>query len=138
MAPNPSDSSRLRPSTLLRLNTGEGSDNPRHATWLELFFDLVFVFAIAELAHLLHSHSDWSGIFTFALLFIPVWWLWIDFSYYADQFNADSGPYRLVIFGVMFGILIMALTVQGVIDDGSANFATIYVRIGKVELFYTV
>ena len=58
MAPNPSDLSKLKPSTLLRLHTGEGSGNPRHATWLELFFDLVFVFAIAELAHLLHSHSD--------------------------------------------------------------------------------
>ena len=114
---------------MLHLHTGEGSGNPRHATWLELFFDLVFVFAIAELAHLLHSHSDWAGILAFALLFIPVWWLWIDFSYYADQFNVDSGPYRLVMFGVMFGIVIMALTVPGVIDGGSANFAAIYTAL---------
>ena len=92
----------------------------------------MFVFAIAELAHLLHSHSDWPGIFAFALLFIPVWWLWIDFSYYADQFDVDSGPYRLVMFGVMFGLVIMALTVPGVVDGGSANFATIYTALRLV------
>ena len=132
MAPNPPDISKLKPSTLLKLHTGEGSGNPRHATWLELFFDLVFVFAIAELAHRLHSHSDWPGILAFALLFVPVWWLWIDFSYYADQFNVDSGPYRLVIFGVMFGIVIMALTVPGVIDGRSANFAAIYAALRLV------
>lgn len=132
MAPNPPNLSKLRPATLLQLNTGEGSGNPRHATWLELFFDLVFVFAIAELAHLLHSHFDWAGIFSFALLFVPVWWLWIDFSYYADQFNVDRGPYRLVMFGVMFGIVIMALTVPDVINGGSANFAAIYATLRLV------
>ncbi|MCY7321154.1 MAG: low temperature requirement protein A [Phormidesmis sp. CAN_BIN36] len=51
-----------------------------HATWLELFFDLVFVVAIAELAHFLHDHLDWTGIVSFAILFVPIWWLWIDFS----------------------------------------------------------
>ena len=132
MALDSSDQKRHKPSTLLRLHTGEGADNPRHATWLELFFDLVFVFAIAELAHLLHSHSDWAGIFTFALLFVPVWWLWIDFSYYADQFNVDRGPYRLVIFGVMFGIVVLALTVPDVVEGGSANFAATYAALRLV------
>ncbi|MGL5060211.1 MAG: low temperature requirement protein A [Microcoleus sp.] len=51
----------------------------RHDTWLELFFDLVFVVAIAKLAHFLHAHLDWTGIASFAILFVPVWWLWIDF-----------------------------------------------------------
>ena len=130
MAPPDSvDSPKASPARLLRLYTGEGSGMPRHATWLELFFDLVFVFAIAELAHFLHSHADWAGIFTFVLLFVPVWWLWIDFSYYADQFNVDSGPYRLVIFGVMFGIVIMALTVSDVVSGGSANFAASYATL---------
>lgn len=49
MAPNPSDLSRLSPTNLLRLNTGEESDNPRHATWLELFFDLVFLIGVTTL-----------------------------------------------------------------------------------------
>ncbi|MEM1280946.1 MAG: low temperature requirement protein A, partial [Cyanobacteria bacterium P01_H01_bin.152] len=91
----------------LRLYVGEGSDPSRHATWLELFFDLVFVLAIAQLSHLLHSDPSWVGIVGFAALFVPVWWLWIDFSYYADQFDVDRGPYRLVMLGIMFGLVVL-------------------------------
>ena len=120
------------PLQLLRLHLGEGREPDRHATWLELFFDLVFVFAIAELAHLLHSDLSWAGIAGFTALFVPVWWLWIDFSYYADQFDVDDGPYRLVILGVMFGLVVMALTIQNALHGGSAEFATIYATLRLV------
>ncbi|MEO0535746.1 MAG: low temperature requirement protein A [Cyanobacteria bacterium P01_A01_bin.123] len=110
----------------LRLHLGKDREETRHATWLELFFDLVFVFAIAELAHLLHGDLSWTGIAGFAALFVPVWWLWIDFSYYADQFDVDRGPYRLVMLGVMFGLVVMALTIHDALQGGSANFAAIY------------
>ena len=74
----------------LRLNAVEQSGGERHATWLELFFDLVFVLTMAELANLLHGNPDWTGLVSFAALFVPVWWLWIDFSYYADQLDRKS------------------------------------------------
>ena len=95
----------------LQLYVGESDRDERHATWLELFFDLVFVFAIAELAHFFHNELTWAGIGGFAALFVPVWWLWIDFSYYADQFEIDKSSYRLTMLGVMFGMLVLALTV---------------------------
>ncbi|MGB3294854.1 MAG: low temperature requirement protein A [Phormidesmis sp.] len=101
----------------------------RHATWLELFFDLVFVLTVAELAHLLHGDPSWMGIISFVALFVPVWWLWIDFSYYADQFNVEKGPYRLVMLGVMFGIVVLALTIHDALAGGSANFATVYAAL---------
>ncbi|MEM9505851.1 MAG: low temperature requirement protein A, partial [Cyanobacteria bacterium P01_E01_bin.43] len=113
-------------------------DRERHATWLELFFDLVFVFAIAEVAHLLHSDPTWAGIAGFAALFVPVWWLWIDFSYYADQFDIDRGPYRLVMLGVMFGLVIMALTIHDALQGGSAAFATAYAGLRFVIIFLYV
>jgi Bacterial low temperature requirement A protein (LtrA) len=52
------------------------SEEGRHATWLELFFDLVFVLAIAELAHYLHDHLTVGGFLGFAFLFLPVWLVW--------------------------------------------------------------
>ncbi|MGD1853648.1 MAG: low temperature requirement protein A [Leptolyngbyaceae cyanobacterium] len=122
----------------LRLHLGKDRESDRHATWLELFFDLVFVFAIAELAHLLHSDLSWAGIAGFAALFIPVWWLWIDFSYYADQFDIDSGPYRLVMLGVMFGLVVMALTIHDTWQGGSAEFAVIYSILRLVIIFLYV
>ncbi len=114
----------------LRLYASEGE--PRHATWLELFFDLVFVLTMAELAHLLHGHPDWGGIISFAVLFVPVWWLWIDFSYYADQFDVDEGIYRLIYFGIMFGIVVLALTIPEALGVGSTNFAAVYAALRLV------
>ncbi|MBE9042292.1 low temperature requirement protein A [Oscillatoriales cyanobacterium LEGE 11467] len=123
---------------LLRLYIAGENDRDRHATWLELFFDLVFVFAIAELAHQLHSDLSWTGIAGFAALFVPVWWLWIDFSYYADQFDVNNGPYRLVMLGVMFGLVVMALTVPDALDGGAAEFATMYATLRLVIIFLYV
>ena len=130
----------------LRLHVGDSeSSQPegelqasRHATWLELFFDLVFVVAIAELAHFLHDHLDWTGIVSFAILFVPVWWLWIDFSYYADQFDVERGFYRLIILGVMFGMIVLALAIPKALQNGSAQFATVYsaLRLVIVGLYF--
>ncbi len=126
------------PQSSLRQYLTAEDDRERHATWLELFFDLVFVFAIAEVAHLLHIDPTWAGIAGFAALFVPVWWLWIDFSYYADQFDIDRGPYRLVMLGVMFGLVIMALTIHDALQGGSAAFATAYAALRFVIIFLYV
>ncbi len=116
----------------LRPHQRQDSERERHATWLELFFDLVFVFAIAQVAHLLHGNPTWTGIAEFAFLFVPVWWLWIDFSYYADQFNVDQGPYRLVVLSVMFGLVVMALTLHDALHGGSLEFAAVYATLRLV------
>lgn len=122
------------PQHLLRLYAEDGKEHrERHATWLELFFDLVFVVAIAQLAHLLHDHLDWGGITSFVVLFVPVWWLWIDFSYYADQFTVERGAYRLAMLGVMFGMIVLALTLPDALEEtGSAQFAAVYAALRLV------
>lgn len=122
----------------LQAHLEERHDQERHATWLELFFDLVFVLAIAELANMLHNDPSWTGIAGFAALFVPVWWLWIDFSYFADQFDVDDGPYRLAMFGVMFGLVVMALTIHDALHGGSAEFACIYTALRLVIIFLYV
>ena len=116
----------------LRLYVGESDSGERHASWLELFFGLVFVVAIAELAHFLHHNLTWAGIGGFAALFVPVWWLWIDFSYYADQFDIERSSYRYTMLGVMFGIIVLAITVPNALHGGSAAFATIYAALRLV------
>lgn len=122
----------------LQFVSRESRPEERHASWLELFFDLVFVVAIAELAHFLHDHLDWGGIASFAVLFVPVWWLWIDFSYYADQFDVERGFYRWVMLGVMFGMIVLGLTIPGALYKGSAQFAAVYsaLRLIIVGLYF--
>ncbi|MGF1524329.1 MAG: low temperature requirement protein A [Leptolyngbyaceae cyanobacterium] len=122
----------------LRLYLGEEQAHPRHASWLELFFDLVFVLAIAQLAHLLHSNLSWTGIAEFVALFVPVWLLWNDFSYYTDQFDVDRGPYRLVMLGVMFGLVVLSLTIHDALHGGSVNFAAAYAALRLVLIFLYV
>jgi low temperature requirement protein LtrA len=63
-----------------RLRTLDDADAERHATWTELFFDLVFVVAVAELGALLHDDPTLTGALRCAGLFVPVWWVWICFT----------------------------------------------------------
>lgn len=123
---------------LLQLYVSDSGKSDRHATWLELFFDLVFVVAIAELAHFLHDELNWVGIISSAVLFVPVWWLWIDFSYYADQFDVERGFYRFTMLGVMFGTIVLALTIPEALGSGSVQFATVYatLRLVIVGLYF--
>ena len=126
--------SRLR-KHFLYLQHHQNYESDRHATWLELFFDLVFVLAIAELSHLLHHDLTWTGIASFAALFVPVWWLWIDFSYFADQFDVERGIYRPIMLATMFGLIVMALTVPEALNGGSAQFAAAYAALRLVITF---
>src|SRR5256885_17130619 len=84
-----------------RLRVIEDAEAERRATWLELFFDLVFVVAIAELAGVLHDKPDWGGLAHFVRLSVPVIWVWMNFIFYADQFDTDDVPYRLAGFAGM-------------------------------------
>ena len=106
------------------------SSGDRHATWLELFFDLVFVLAIAELARFLHGDVSPGGFLGFAALFVPVWWVWIGFTYYADQFDVDNPTYRVTLLIAMLLAIALALSVGGVFDGGSAwAFAATYAAL---------
>src|ERR671933_1435001 len=103
------DSERLRRT--LRLQEPGEEHVERHATWTELFFDLVFVVAIAQLAAGLHADVSVSGALVFLGLFAPVWWTWTTYAYVADLFDADEGPFRLVLLGAMFLVGGMAATI---------------------------
>jgi low temperature requirement protein LtrA len=98
----------------------------RHATWLELFFDLVFVFAVAELGHYLHGHLTLWGLLGFAFLFLPVWRVWMAYSYYSDLFEADGFWDRAATVAAMFGVVVLGLTIYGAFDGASAAFAAAY------------
>jgi len=77
----------------------------RHATWLELFFDLVFVAVIGVVTHdLAHTHDGHIGaeqLVRFPLVFIPVWWIWMTHTLYANRFDKDNREHRLSSLAVM-------------------------------------
>lgn len=105
---------------------GEGPSE-RRATWLELFYDLVFVAAIGQLAHYLSGHLSGEGLASFGLFFIAIWWCWVGATFYATRFDNDAIPDRLVTFIEMGIVAAMAVNAHHGLAAGSTGFALCYV-----------
>jgi low temperature requirement protein LtrA len=73
-----------------RLRSGEQGEKERHATWLELFYDLVFVAAVAQHATGLGKDYTWLGMSRFFVLFVPVWWAWVGHTFYLSRFDSED------------------------------------------------
>jgi low temperature requirement protein LtrA len=114
----------------LRLEAEETSE--RRATWLELFYDLVFVAAIAELAHTLAGNVSIWGAMSFFALFIPVWWCWVGAAFYATRFDTDDLSYRLLTLVQMAIVAAMAVNIHHGTDSTSVHFALTYVAFRSV------
>jgi low temperature requirement protein LtrA len=78
--------------------TGEGARTGEHAvTPLELFFDIVFVFAIAQVTALLTHDPSWHGVVRGALALAAVWWAWTGYAWLTSTLNVDEGGVRLLV-----------------------------------------
>ncbi|MBH8552892.1 low temperature requirement protein A [Nostocaceae cyanobacterium CENA357] len=116
-----------------RLRIGEDSEEERRATWLELFYDLVFVVAISQLAHNLKEDISFSGFFGFVVLFIPVWWSWIGATFYANRFDSDDVLRRLFVGLQMLTAAAMAINIHHGLGESSPGFALAY-ALGRAVL----
>jgi low temperature requirement protein LtrA len=105
------------------------NDVNRHATWLELFNDLVFVVVIFQLAHYLEEDFTFYGFFGFLALFVPVWWSWIGVVFYATRFETDDLGHRILVLLQMVGAAAMAVFVSDALGNDSAGFALSYAAI---------
>src|SRR6266545_1263117 len=117
-----------------RLRTVGAEDEERHATWLELFFDLVFVICIAEVVHTLEDDRSLGGFLGTAGLFVPIWWAWLGYTVYADRFDTDDLLHRVLVLAGMLAVIAMALSVHDALHGGSAQFALAYVAVRVVVL----
>ncbi|MFF7455077.1 low temperature requirement protein A [Kitasatospora sp. NPDC008115] len=85
----------------------------KRVTWAELYFDLVFVFAITQVSGLLHHHHDWAGVARALVVFVPVYWCWVGTTVQANIRDVDTARGRLGILAVGLTGLVMALAVPG-------------------------
>ncbi|HLL98571.1 MAG TPA: low temperature requirement protein A [Rubrobacteraceae bacterium] len=117
----------VRPPVLRNL-TPEQRSSERTSTPLELFFDLCFVVAVAALARGLHDEPNLGGALRFLGLFVPVWWSWMIFSWYATAFDNDDVPYRVTLLAAMLSMLGLAASVGevGVEPDAAVSFVLAY------------
>jgi low temperature requirement protein LtrA len=110
-------------------------EGERHATWLELFFDLVFVVAITQLSHELVVHHSAAGFLRFAGLFVPVYVAWQGYMAYATRFDTDDLAFRVAYFAAMLAVAAMAVLIDDVARGvNSAGFAVAYVVLRSIML----
>jgi low temperature requirement protein LtrA len=123
----PARTSRLR--TVLR--------HEERVTPLELFFDLVFVLALTQCTTLMAAEPTWTGLGKGFLVLGVLWWAWVGYSWLTSVVDPEEGAVRLVMFGAMAALLVVALCVPDAFGDTALLFAIAYglVRAAHIALF---
>jgi low temperature requirement protein LtrA len=122
------------------------TDNPRGAmfrlllpnqhhrvTYAELFFDLVFVYAITQISHTLLGRFTPLGAIQVALLFLAVWWVWVFTTWITNWLNPELTPVRILLFLLMLGGLVLSTSIPTAFEARGLWFATAYaaMQVGR-------
>ncbi|HJQ45805.1 MAG TPA: low temperature requirement protein A, partial [Amycolatopsis sp.] len=94
-----------------RMQPRDPHEAHRVATPLELFFDLVFVVAIASAAAQWHhglAEGHHGYLVNFVMVFFAIWWAWMNYTWFASSYDCDDVVYRLLTFAIMAGSLMLA------------------------------
>ena len=110
---------------LLRARDGE----EQRVTPLELFFDLVYVFAITQLSHLLLDHLTVGGALETLFLLLAVWWAWVYTTWVINWFDPDRPPVRVLMIALMLVSLVMSVAIPQAFGERGLMFALAYVTI---------
>ncbi|HZY37905.1 MAG TPA: low temperature requirement protein A [Mucilaginibacter sp.] len=97
--------------------------NERKISWLELFYDLVYVAAIGQLTHRIAVSPTWGTVGYSFLLFCMIFWSWVNGSQYYDLHGGDGIRTRLLTFWQMLGMAAVAITMPDVFDGNQQGFA---------------
>ena len=102
-------------------------------TYVELFFDLVFVFAVTQISHTLLAHFTLLGALQVTLLFLAVWWVWVFTSWITNWLNPEKTPVRLLLFAMMLGGLVLSTSIPAAFEARGLWFAIAYaaMQVGK-------
>ncbi|MFG3699351.1 low temperature requirement protein A [Micromonospora sp. NPDC047620] len=112
---------------------------PQRATYVELFFDVIFVFALTRLSHTLFSDLTWLGALHTGILLAAFWWVWVFTAWTTNRLNPAQPAIQFVIIPIMLGTPIMAGAVPEAFAGDGMIFAAAYVliQVGRA-LFVTV
>jgi low temperature requirement protein LtrA len=119
------------PPPIRHLRPRDGSE--QSTTTVELFFDLVYVFAVTQLSHLILDDLTAGGLARAAFLLLVVWWAWIYTTWMVNWFDPASPTVRIVLVGVMLASLLMAAALPEALDGHGVLFAVSYVvlQVGR-------
>ena len=113
-------------------------DHRAHVTNVELFFDLVFVFAVTQLSHRLLEHLTLAGAFQTAFLLLAVWWVWMYTCWFTNWIDPDRPTVRMLMFLLMLAGLLMSAAIPNAFGHEGLLFAISYSFIQVVRTLFIV
>src|SRR5919204_204378 len=122
-------------ANVLRRHT---SDEAPEVTSPELFFDLVYVFAITQLSRTLHEHLDSRGALETLILFFAVWWAWNYTAWALNWVDPDHAAVRVLVLALMLISLVMSAAIPGAFRGRGVAFAAAYVGLQLLRSSFMV
>jgi len=104
----------------------------KRVSWAELFFDLVFVFAVTQVSALLHHDHSWAGVGKALILLAPMYWAWVGVTVFTNTRGTDSPRDRTGILAIGLGALFMAMAVPDAFGDRGLLFGGSYLGLRLV------
>src|SRR5262245_38674125 len=98
-------------------------EDSKRVSFVELYFDLIFVFAVRQAAHVIIDAPTWRGVGAALVLFIPLWWTWIGFVMLYNLRGEDRTAYRLVVLAGTIPCAIAAIEVHGAVGGHTVGFS---------------
>src|SRR5947209_16901866 len=93
---------------------------------LELFFDLVFVFAFTQVSSPLRGDPTWGGVLRAGLLLSVLWWAWSAYAWLTNTLDPEEGGVRIVMFGAIAAMLIASIAAPRAFGSDATIFAVAY------------
>jgi low temperature requirement protein LtrA len=110
------------------------TEREQRVTPLELFFDLVVVFAFTQVTQLMSDDLTWRGLGRGLLAFAAIWWAWTGYAWLTNALEPEEGPVRAGMFGAMAAMLVVALAVPGAFGADAVLFGVAYVLVLLLDL----
>ncbi len=117
------------------LRTADGHHrDERRASWLELFFDLAFAGAVGQLAGAFQRHPSLAALAVFVILFTPIWWLWVQLTFYADRHETKDVAHRISVLAAILLCVALAASAPRALDGQSAGFVIAFACLRGLQL----
>ena len=110
------------------------TEREQRVTPLELFFDLVVVFAFTQVTQLMSDDLTWRGLGRGLLALAAIWWAWTGYAWLTNALEPEEGQVRAGMFGAMAAMLVVALAVPGAFGADAVLVAVAYVLVLLLDL----
>ena len=109
-------------------------DSEQRVTPLELFFDLVFVFAITQVTGFLADNSTWAGLLQGMFLLAALWWAWAAYAWLTNTLDPEEGAVRIAFFGSMAAMLVVSLAAPHAFGRDGLVFGVAYFIVRALHI----